>query len=38
MSGVGPGFDFIVVTPPAIGDPALAIAASRADAIGVLDL
>src|SRR5580658_6120833 len=32
------GFDFIVLTPPGLGDPALAIAASRAGALGVLDL
>jgi acyl transferase domain-containing protein/NAD(P)H-dependent flavin oxidoreductase YrpB (nitropropane dioxygenase family)/NADP-dependent 3-hydroxy acid dehydrogenase YdfG len=32
------GFDFIVMTPPGFADPALAIAASRAGAIGVLDL
>jgi acyl transferase domain-containing protein/NAD(P)H-dependent flavin oxidoreductase YrpB (nitropropane dioxygenase family)/NAD(P)-dependent dehydrogenase (short-subunit alcohol dehydrogenase family) len=32
------GFDFIVMTPPGLADPALAIAASRAGAIGVLDL
>jgi acyl transferase domain-containing protein/NAD(P)H-dependent flavin oxidoreductase YrpB (nitropropane dioxygenase family)/NAD(P)-dependent dehydrogenase (short-subunit alcohol dehydrogenase family) len=31
-------FDYIVVTPPGLGDPALAIAASRAGALGVLDL
>jgi acyl transferase domain-containing protein/NAD(P)H-dependent flavin oxidoreductase YrpB (nitropropane dioxygenase family)/NAD(P)-dependent dehydrogenase (short-subunit alcohol dehydrogenase family) len=32
------GFDYIVVTPPGFADPALAIAASRAGALGVLDL
>jgi len=32
------GFDFIVVTPAGLPDPALAIAASRAGALGVLDL
>jgi malonyl CoA-acyl carrier protein transacylase len=32
------GFDFIVATPPGLADPSLAIAASRAGAIGVLDL
>ena len=32
------GLDFIVMTPPGSPDPALAIAASRAGAIGVLDL
>ncbi len=32
------GFDFIVVTPTGLPDPALAIAASRAGALGVLDL
>ena len=31
-------FDYIVVTPPGFADPALAIAASRAGALGVLDL
>lgn len=31
-------FDFIVVTPPGLADPSLAIAASRAGALGVLDL
>jgi malonyl CoA-acyl carrier protein transacylase len=31
-------FDFIVVTPPGLADPGLAIAASRAGALGVLDL
>src|SRR5689334_5669434 len=36
-SGPG-GFDFIVVTPPGPPNPALAIAASRAGAIGILDL
>ena len=36
--GLSPGFEFIVVTPPGFGDPALAIAASRAGALGVLDL
>src|SRR5688572_24760534 len=33
-----PEFDFIVATPPGLADPALAIAASRAGALGVLDL
>ena len=31
-------FEFIVVTPPALADPGLAIAASRAGSLGVLDL
>jgi hypothetical protein len=28
------GFGFIIVTPPGLGDPALAIAASRAGSLG----
>ncbi len=31
-------FQFVALTPPGLGDPAIAIAASRAGALGVLDL
>ncbi len=34
----GPDFDFIVLTPAGVPDPSLAIAGSRAGAIGVLNL